>query len=103
MVEISIFLIVSVAEETGLNLALTETLKTGFLAARPSHDNAPVHTSDNVKLFRKSGKVTVLLHHHTLQISRSSPCDFSFFFPNLKKVFRSAIRQPGPQYPISLL
>ena len=29
--EISIFYIVSVAEETGLNLALTETLKTGFL------------------------------------------------------------------------
>ena len=30
-----IFEIVSVAEETGLNLALTETLKTGFLASRP--------------------------------------------------------------------
>ena len=33
--EISIFLIVSVTEETGLNLALTETPKTGFLAIRP--------------------------------------------------------------------
>ena len=32
--EISIFYIVSVAEETGLNLALKETLKTGFLATR---------------------------------------------------------------------
>ena len=33
--EISIFLLVSVAEETGLKLALAETLKTGFLAMRP--------------------------------------------------------------------
>ena len=34
--EISIFWIVSVVEETGLNLALTETPKTGFLATRPN-------------------------------------------------------------------
>ena len=33
--EISIFQLVSVAEETGLNLALSETSKTGFLAMRP--------------------------------------------------------------------
>ena len=33
--EISIFLIVAVAEETGLNLALAEIPKTGFLATRP--------------------------------------------------------------------
>ena len=33
--EISIFLLVSVAEETGLNLTLSETPKTGFLATRP--------------------------------------------------------------------
>ena len=33
--EISIFLLVSVAEETGLKLALSETPKTGFLATRP--------------------------------------------------------------------
>ena len=33
--EISIFKLVSVAEETGLKLALTETRKTGFLATRP--------------------------------------------------------------------
>ena len=33
--EIPIFWIVSVAEETDLNLALTETPKTGFLATRP--------------------------------------------------------------------
>ena len=32
--EFSIFYIVSVAEETSLNLALTESLKTGFLASR---------------------------------------------------------------------
>ena len=35
--EISIFYIVSVAEESGLNLALTETPKTGFLATRPKY------------------------------------------------------------------
>ena len=33
--EISIFYLVSVAEETGLNLTLSETPKTGFLATRP--------------------------------------------------------------------
>ena len=32
--EISMFLLVSVAEETGLNLALSETPKTGFVATR---------------------------------------------------------------------
>ena len=33
--EISLFQLVSVAEEAGLNLALSETPKTGFLATRP--------------------------------------------------------------------
>ena len=33
--EISIFWLVSVAEETGLSLALSETPKTGFLSPRP--------------------------------------------------------------------
>ena len=32
--EISIFLLVSVSEETGLNLTFSETLKTGFLTTR---------------------------------------------------------------------
>ena len=35
MNEISIFLLVSVAEQAGLNLTLAETPKTGFLAVRP--------------------------------------------------------------------
>ena len=35
--EISIFQLVSVAEENGLKLALLETPKTGFLAARPTY------------------------------------------------------------------
>ena len=33
--EISIFQLVSVAEETGLNVALSETPKTGFLTTKP--------------------------------------------------------------------
>ena len=33
--EISVFQLVSVAEETGLKLALSETPKTGFVATRP--------------------------------------------------------------------
>ena len=33
--EISIFLPVSVAEETGLSLTLSETPKTGFVSSRP--------------------------------------------------------------------
>ena len=38
--EISIFLLVSVAEETGLKLPLSTTPKTGFLVTRPNDDNA---------------------------------------------------------------
>ena len=33
---ISIFWLVSIAEEAGLNLTLSETAKTGFLATRPN-------------------------------------------------------------------
>ena len=33
--KISIVLLVSIAEETGLNLALSETPNTGFLTSRP--------------------------------------------------------------------
>ena len=33
--EISIFLLVSVAEQAGLNLTLSETPKTGFVALQP--------------------------------------------------------------------
>ena len=33
--EISIFLLVTVAEKTGLSLGLSETQKTGFVASRP--------------------------------------------------------------------
>ena len=33
--EISIFKLVSVAEQAGLNLTMSETLKTGFVASRP--------------------------------------------------------------------
>ena len=36
--EISIFQLVSVAEETGLNLTLSESPKTGFVATRPIYD-----------------------------------------------------------------
>ena len=35
--EISIFKLVSEAEQTGLGVALFETLKTGFLETRPSY------------------------------------------------------------------
>ena len=38
--EISIFLLVSVAEETGLSLALSETPKAGFIATRPNYNSA---------------------------------------------------------------
>ena len=33
--EISMFLLVSVAEETGFSLTFSETLKIGFVASRP--------------------------------------------------------------------
>ena len=36
MNDISVFYLVLVAEETGLSLALSETQKTGFVAARPT-------------------------------------------------------------------
>ena len=35
--EISIFKLISIAEETGLNLTLSETPKAGFLARGPMH------------------------------------------------------------------
>ena len=37
--EISIFLLVSLAEDTGLKLALSETPKKGFLATRPIYNH----------------------------------------------------------------
>ena len=36
----SIFYLVSVAEETGLKLALSETPKTGFVALRPIYNQS---------------------------------------------------------------
>ena len=41
--EISLFLLVSVAEETGLSPALSETPKTGFVATKPIN-NEPITT-----------------------------------------------------------
>ena len=38
--EISIFLLITVAEETGLKLPLSETRKTGYLATRPIYFQA---------------------------------------------------------------
>ena len=35
MTEISIFMLVSVAQQDGLNITLSETLKTGFLVSLP--------------------------------------------------------------------
>ena len=37
--EISIFYLISVAEETGLDLTLLETLKTGFVATRSIYND----------------------------------------------------------------
>ena len=44
--EISIFKLVSVAAQAGLNLTLSETPMTGFLATRPKYD--PVHCKTNL-------------------------------------------------------
>ena len=41
--EISVFQLVSVAEETGFSLALSETPKSGFVAARPKCHNIRPH------------------------------------------------------------
>ena len=38
---------VSVAEETGLSLALSEILKTGFVASRPIHEVPIITVADN--------------------------------------------------------
>ena len=43
MSEISIFQLVSVAEQTGLNFALWKTPETGFLALQPICDNVAKH------------------------------------------------------------
>ena len=58
MREISIFLLVPVAEETGLNIALRETLKTGFVTTRPiSYD---VASGSDITLNIKIGKTLVV-------------------------------------------
>ena len=43
--EISIFWLVSVSEETGLNLTLSETPKTGFAATRTIHSFPSQHSN----------------------------------------------------------
>ena len=52
--EISILQLVSVADETGLSLALSETLKKGFVASRPK-------LSFSKNTFRKSIRVSNVL------------------------------------------
>ena len=54
----------------------------GFRHVRLLHDNAPSHTSELVKQFLKSEKVTVL--PHPPYSPDLAPCDF-FVFPKLKK------------------
>lgn len=54
----------------------------GFRHVRLLHDNAPSHTSQLVKQFLKSEKVTVL--PHPPYSPDLAPCDF-FLFPKLKK------------------
>ncbi|XP_062582211.1 histone-lysine N-methyltransferase SETMAR-like [Saccostrea cucullata] len=54
----------------------------GFRHVRLLHDNAPSHTSELVKQFLKSEKVTVL--PHPPYSPDLAPCDF-FLFPKLKK------------------
>ena len=47
MSEISIFQLVSEAEETDLKLALSETPKTGFLATRPNYNVCAVSNNNS--------------------------------------------------------
>lgn len=54
---------------------------TGFKHVRLLHDNAPAHTSQIVREFLKSEKVTVL--PHPPYSPDLAPCDF-FLFPKLK-------------------
>ena len=50
--EISIFYIVPVAEQAGLNLTLSKTPKTGFVATRPIYISIQ-HSKVSVTLFKK--------------------------------------------------
>ena len=64
----------------------------GFRHVRLLHDNAPSHTSELVKQFLKSGKVTVLPH---LPYSPDlSPFDFFSFFQNLKSSYLVVVTSP---------
>ena len=47
---ISIFWLVSVAEETGLSLPLLETPKTGCVSLRPNYKPVLVHSKDSLGL-----------------------------------------------------
>ena len=84
--EISIFLLVPVAEETGLKLTLSETPKTGFLATRPIwsllpenlillHVNnkgtdQPAHSRSLISAFVIHFLKSIIAKHETCKISR---------------------------------
>ena len=64
--KISIFEVVTVAEETGLKLALSETPKTGFLATRPNCMQAKAmksHITSKLKKLRYIGIKAIQLSY----------------------------------------
>ena len=71
--EIPFFQLISVAEDTGLNLALSETPKTGFEAKKeidPNHrpDINACHPDDETRTYRKNKT----LHTRTNTINRET-------------------------------
>ena len=66
--KISLFYLVSVAEETGLNLTLSETPKTGFVATRPMCVSSVGINNNNLALHYTIGLYQLLLNFHKLII-----------------------------------
>ena len=65
--ENSIFELVSVAEQAGLNLTLSETSKTGFVATRPifsTHTGCPPLFMPNWLIKKKYGNILSLNFEH---------------------------------------
>ena len=73
-IEYNIFQLVSVAEDTGLNLALSETPKTGFVATCPFHNchsrsKCVKHSAENTNAFTNTRMHDVRLSVYPLALS----------------------------------
>ena len=83
--DISIFLLVSVAEETGLNLTLSETPRTGFVAVRTIEQWTHINMAS---ILWDIGTVQILISHYCLLPECSTKFCTKKTHPTTPKLFR---------------